>query len=328
MDDRRTWAFWIGTLAGGFLGVVLIVAALAKVIDPVAFMELIELEGLDFLLPSWVVAPLALALEAGLGLALLLGVRRLRILVPTTLLVLFLVGLTLRAYIAHVQGHADPAASCGCFGNLVERSPSEAFWTDLALLLPALALSFLGRPRHIPHLRARLEFVGAFVLLVLAFGWKAPDLPLDDFATRLKPDVLIHDLCAGQERRRLCLDQILPQLEQGRHLLVIAKLDDDELRNAVPRLNELTDAQADIDVLLTANADLEEINRFRWELGPIFDIREAPPELLRPLYRTTPRTALIEDGRVIKTYSGVPAVGQFLFADPADQPVEDASDRE
>src|SRR4051812_16389187 len=83
----RRLLWWVGTFAGAFLGCVLLFAVWAKMIDPLAFAEQIRTEGLDFLIPARAVALIALALEAGLGLALLFGLRRKWVLVPAALLV-------------------------------------------------------------------------------------------------------------------------------------------------------------------------------------------------------------------------------------------------
>ena len=74
--------------------------------------------------------------------------------VPTAALVVFFLFLTGRAYVRHLQG-IEPETSCGCFGNLVQRTPAEAFWGDMLLMVPALALAFLARDRG-PWPRARL----------------------------------------------------------------------------------------------------------------------------------------------------------------------------
>src|SRR5215218_7729998 len=140
----RPRLFWLGTAAGVFLGAVLLVAVWAKALDPAAFAEQIRIEGLDILFSAQAMALIALALEAGLGLALLLGVRRLWVLVPAALLVAFFVFLTGRAWWLSAHGLRE-AESCGCFGNLVQRTPAQAFWQDTLLLVPALLLSFVGR---------------------------------------------------------------------------------------------------------------------------------------------------------------------------------------
>src|SRR5919106_3344861 len=125
----RLW--WVGTVAGVLLGAVLLVAVWAKALDPAAFAEQIRMEKLDFLFSAQSVALIALALEAGLGLALVLGVRRLWVLVPAALLVAFFVSLTGRAWWLAAHGLRDEAASCGGFRNLVQRTPAQAVLQDL-----------------------------------------------------------------------------------------------------------------------------------------------------------------------------------------------------
>jgi uncharacterized membrane protein YphA (DoxX/SURF4 family) len=302
----------VGTLAGAFLGVVLLVAVWAKALDPAAFAEQIRIEGLDFLIPARAVALIALALEAGLGLALLLGVRRLWVLVPATLLVIFFNFLTGRLWWLAAHGLRDEAAACGCFGNLVERTPAQAFWQDLLLLVPPLLLAFLGRDRRAPRfppLRTAVALLGT--LAVVAFAWKAPELPVDDLATRLRPGVRIAEMCAGAADRRICLDSIVPELREGRHLVLIAALDDPELTGAVDALNAYAGNAGNPALWVLAAATPEQVRGFFWKWGPAFEIRETPPELLRPLYRRLPRAFLVEAGRVIRTYGGMPPLPQI-----------------
>ncbi len=307
---RPVWT-WIGTVAGLFLGGVLLVATWGKVIDPAAFVELLEVEGLTGWLPAWVVASIGLVVETGLGFALLLGIRRVWVLLPTAGLCLFFLWLTGRAYIAYLGGDRDPASACGCFGNLVERTPPEAFWGDLLLLVPPLCLAFLGRPRSVRLPRVRLELIGAAVLMVLAFAWKAQDLPLDDLATRMRPGATAGGLCVGQGEARVCLEDLAPELASGRHIVIIAELGLREFRYAVPRLNALASSDAAIGLFVFTSAEPEEVKTFQWELGPTFEIRTAPARLLRPLYRRTPRAAFLEDGRVMRTYDGLPPADEF-----------------
>ena len=167
----------VGSIGGIFVGLVFLVAAGSKAVDPAGLVNQIELEGLDFLFSATTVTLIALALEAGLGVALLLGVRSLWILIPTSLLVVFFLGLTGRNYWLVSQGIRDPA-DCGCFGSLIDRSPAEAFWQDLLLLLPALLLAFWHRPgtgRRLP--KVRLGIAAALALGTIVWVARHPDLP-------------------------------------------------------------------------------------------------------------------------------------------------------
>lgn len=316
----RFW--WVGTIAGAVLGVILLVAVWAKALDPAAFAEQIRTEKLDFLFSAGTLALLALALEAAFGLALLLGVRRLWVLVPAVFLVTFFLFLTGRAWWLSAHGLRDAAASCGCFGNLVQRTPAEAFWQDLLLLVPPLLLAFVGRPRQaviVPPLRTAVVALGT--IAVALFAWKAPQLPLDDLATRLRPGVRVDGLCAGSGKESVCLSTVAGGLQQGDNLVVIADLADLSGRAdaalstaSVQSLNTAaSDPQGPKVWLLTA-ATPEQLTAFNWTMGPAFEVVEAPPELLRPLYRRLPRSFRVKDGRVTETYAGLPPQTQLAAA--------------
>jgi hypothetical protein len=298
--------WWVGTFAGAFLGCVLLVAVGAKALDPAAFAEQISLEGLDFVLPAQAVALIALALEAGLGLALLFGVRRNWVLISAAVLVAFFLTLTGRAWWLAANGRAAEA-SCGCFGNLVQRTPAEAFWQDLLMLVPPLFLAFLGRDRRgpaFPPVRTAVAALGS--LAVVVFAWRAPELPLDDLATRLRPGVGVQEICAGGEAERICLGSLVPELREGRHLVVIAKLDDSQFTASVDAMNAYAADAKNPPLWLLAAATPEEERAFFWKWGPAFQIRQTPPEMLRPLYRRLPRSFTVQDGQVTETFAGMP----------------------
>ncbi len=298
----------LGAAGAMVLGAVLLVAAWAKVLDPAAFAQQIELEGLDFLLPATVVAMLALALEVGLGSALLLAVRRLWVLVPSALLVAFFLFLTGRNYWLTARGLRSADEACGCFGNLVELTPAEAFWQDLLLLVPALVLAFCWRRAgSFPKLRVAVAALLTVAALVVA--WKAPELPLDDLATRLKPGADPTALCAGAEPERVCLSTILPELKAGRHLVVLADLEDPAIAAAMGDLNEYALAGSGPQLWMLTAATDEAVRAFFWQWGPAFEIREAPQAVLKPLYRRLPRSFLVDAGRVEATFSGLPPLG-------------------
>ena len=120
-----------------------------------------------------------------LGSLLVLGVRYRAVLVTSGLLVAFFLFLTGRGYWRDLNGivAGDPE-SCGCFGNMLDRSPSEAFFQDLVLLVPGLLLAALAVPqRH--TLGRRVALAWLITAAAVALGWFAPGLPVDDLATRL-----------------------------------------------------------------------------------------------------------------------------------------------
>lgn len=295
-----------GYLGGALLGAVLLVAVWAKAIDPGAFVEQIRAEGLEILLPARVIALAVLALEAGLGVALLLNLRRPPVLVTATALVLFFLLLTGRNWWRTEHGLVEPGSACGCFGNLVERTPEEAFWSDLLLLVPGLALAWAGRPGATTAVAPRHGLVAVAAAGALLFAWRAPSLPLDDLATRLKPGVELASLCAGIGADRVCLTHLVPELVTGSHLVVLADVRAPEFEGIAAALNARAGAGSRPEAMVLADFTAEEQRALLWSVAPAFDLHETPAAMLRPLYRTLPRSFRAEDGRVVETWSGLP----------------------
>ncbi|MBI4446639.1 MAG: hypothetical protein HY645_12115 [Acidobacteria bacterium] len=176
-ERPERWKRIAGTSGGVFLGAILLTAAIAKAVSPGAFAEQIQREGLDFLFPASVGVLIALALETALGLLLVLGLRRPAVLIPASALVAFFVFLTARNFYLVQLGLRDPTADCGCFGELWKRTPGEAFWQDLLILVPPLLLAFYARPRPHGNLLAWRTFVASLSAAVIAgFAWVNPDL--------------------------------------------------------------------------------------------------------------------------------------------------------
>jgi hypothetical protein len=280
-----------GATAARFLGVVLLLAAYAKAIDPHGF----AVRARDVVpLPAALAYPGALAVigfEAGLGAALLGGSRR-----P---FVLFLTSATFLAFVGIVAWQlirpGGPAA-CGCFGPLFERTPRQALYEDVAFAALS-GLSWFGRPVRPGVLRRGPSLLGAGAGVALALC--APWLPLDDHATALAP---------GASVEATQLDGIIPELRTGRHLVLLLDRADATTRARIAQLNErLKLPHGGTAVWGVADDDPELAAAFLWLAGPAFEVRSAPPRMLRRLYRTLPRSALFDGGRVVATWNGFPA---------------------
>jgi hypothetical protein len=157
-------------------------------------------------------------------------------------------------------------------------------------------IAWLGRPRP-GVLRWGASLLGAGAGLALAVS--APSLPLDDHATALAPGATVE---ATQ------LDQIVPELRAGRHLVLLLDRAAPATRARIPDLNEhLQLPRGATPVVGFADDDPELASAFLWTAGPAFEVHGAPPRLLRRLYRTLPRTALFDGGQVIATWTGFPS---------------------
>ncbi|HSR69771.1 MAG TPA: MauE/DoxX family redox-associated membrane protein [Acidobacteriota bacterium] len=311
------WRVGIGKAGGVFLGAVLLFAAWAKAIHPDLFVEQISHHGLDFLLSAQAVAYIALVIEIVLGMALLLGVDRLWVLWPSAALVAFFLFLTGHNYYLDSQGLLEEGAGCGCFGSLVQRTPAEAFWQDLLLLVPPLMLAFWGRRRgesSFPTLR-----LAAGVLLAGAGLWltaNAYELPLDDYATQLAEGDRVEKICLGEGAGEVCLPDLFPGLQEGDHVVILSKLGDAQLLSAMPQINQYAMSGTG-PKLWVGTPDLpEEIFNFTFSQGPAFEPREVSETFLKPLVRRLPRSFVVRDGVVEETFSGLPPL-QDLSGQPA-----------
>jgi len=167
-------------------------------------------------------------------------------------------------------------------------------------------LAFVGRPEgEFPS--KRVGITAAVTVLGVLVGWQAPDLPLDDLATRLRPGVNVADICSGRDEARLCIDLVIPELEEGEHWVVIADITDPAFSEAVEGLNALALADGGPTLWVLTDATPDEQYAFFWQWGPVFEIREAPHALLRPLYRRLPRSFIVRDGEVTETLSVLPS---------------------
>jgi len=327
----RQFAVWVGSLAGLFLGGVFFVATwglpplrLGKVADPEAFAQVLTIEGLDFALSPFSTAILALGIEAAVAFFLLLGVRRLWVLLPTAALVLFFLTLNGKAYWAWSNGEALKEVSCGCFGNLMDRTPAQAFWQDFALLVPPLLLAFLGRAREGTHVPVvRIALAGLLTIGTVVFAAAAPDLPLSDLATRLRPGLDVAKLCVGSEddpANYYCLGgpELAPWLTEGEHVVILADLSDEDFSDDVAdRIDEIMAFATDADaprILVVHAGSMDDKYAFEFaSRAPPFSYVSVPGQMIRPLYRRLPRTFIVRDGRVTATYEGLPSFAKLAL---------------
>jgi hypothetical protein len=280
----------LGTVAGRVLGGVLVLAAYAKALDPHGFAVQLR----DFQVPAAITYPGALfiiAFESALGAALLGGSRHRYVLVVTNATFLLFVGTVAWALL-----RPEGISTCGCFGNLLERTPRQAFVEDVAFVALS-GLAWLGRTARSDVLRRWPSAVGVAGSVALALC--APWLPLDDQATALAPGVTVE---ATQ------LDRVIPELRTGRHLVLLLDRADAATRERVAHLNErLKLPHGGTTVWGVADDDPGLAAEFLWSAGPAFEVRGALPRMLRRLYRTLPRSALIDGGHVMRTWSGFPS---------------------
>jgi hypothetical protein len=160
--------------------------------------------------------------------------------------------------------------------------------------------------------RRRLLGAATAAAALTLLAWRAPELPLDDLATRLRPGVELATLCAAGEQP-VCLADVVPELRQGRWQVVLVDVEQSPERWA-DALNQYMDSGAEPALLALTGSASQQVSAFTWQWGPSYPLREVPAPLLRPLYRRLPRSFVAEDGRVLSTSAELPALPSSALA--------------
>jgi uncharacterized membrane protein YphA (DoxX/SURF4 family) len=286
------WRRGIAYLGTAFAGAMLLIAGLVKALDPGAFAEQIA-GDVERLAPwSHPAAVAVIAIEVMLGTIFLLGFRRRWLVGAGLMLVLVFIAITVPKI-----GKPD-AGSCGCFGNFVVRTPAETVTEDL-LMLGGLLLGLAGGPGS--RLNGwRSTVIGTALALGIGVPALSPGLPLDDFATRLKPGASVRDLQ---------LLELVPELETGRHIVLLGNFDALSCDRLPMSFTAFADANADAGYWIfkpaTGAADAGRTH-LGWLCQPGSEMVGIPKTVARPLYRTLPRSFEIVDGSVVRTWNGLP----------------------
>jgi hypothetical protein len=122
----------------------------------------------------------------------------------------------------------------------------------------------------------------------------------------LKPGKTAENLCYGPDDGKICLDSLIPELGEGEHVVVLADLSSTAFGEAVKDLNAYSLSGKGPALWVLSAATPEEMHQFFWTRAPTFEIREAPRSLIRPWYRSLPRSFLVYDSKVTQTFSGLP----------------------
>ena len=286
-------ALWVAAhLARVLLGLIFMVAGALKGLDPAEFARQMAGYGIVGPAVSNLSAPLLIAFEFTLGVALVAGFRpRASALTVIALLVAFI---GIEAY-GIAQGRTE---ACGCFGAFVQRTPQQVIMEDLLFIGFGL-LSLLGLRRWAgARGRGAVTAVVGGGLLMLGFAIASPYLPLDPLVTNLE---------VGHRVEDLGLAEAVPALAEGRHLVALIDVTDENASETSARLDEIAAISGGPGVIALTPATEEERLAFTWTAVPSYDLRNLDRPVLKSLYRRLPRFFLVDRGQVQAVFgSAVP----------------------
>ena len=278
---------WVGHAARLALGAVFLLAGVLKMVDVADFARTTAGYGLIGAKLAVVAAPVMIAIEIALAVALLAGYR--------TRATAALTGMLLVAFVA-LEGWGmahGRTESCGCFGAYVQRTPLEVILEDVGFLaLAVMAIAFLG-----PWEARRRRYAAAAVLVAtvaaLGLALASPLLPIDPWVTRLAVGRTVEEMGIGSK---------LPPEVQENGFVALLDLTDPVSKEASAALNDLAAAPGLPKVIALTPSSETEYTAFLWEAYPGFDVVTADPPLLKRLYRRLPLYFRLRSGRVEAIY--------------------------
>ena len=279
----RRVAPWIGHAARVALGLVFLMAGVLKMTDPAEFAR--QMSGYEIIGPglSALAAPLIIAFEIALGIALIAGLRPS---VSAPVAAGMLIGfIAVEAYGISI-GRTE---ACGCFGAYVQRTPGQVIVEDLLFLGLALMAWFLLRTWQPRRARVILGVVIVSGIASLALTAASPYLPIDPWVTKL---------AEGRPVGDLGLPGDLPPMETGLHIVALFEVTAPGAADLVDRLNDLIARPGSPGLLALTPSSGEEATAFFWSAVPDFDIHPIDRPVLKRLYRRLPLYFVVDGGRV------------------------------
>jgi putative oxidoreductase len=280
------------------LGVIFVAAGFLKALDVAEFARQTAEYGVVGHEAAAILAPLLIAFETTLGVALLIGWRpRLAAALTGGLLLFFI---SLEAWgISHGRTEA-----CGCFGAYVKRTPQQVILEDFGFLALAMLVLFGIGEWQAKRRRLTAAVAAVTAVAMLGFAVASPRLPLDPLVTSLKK---------GKTATDLGIASRLPAEGPGGTLVAILDVTDPVSKEAAASLNVLKEQPDAVAVVaLTPSSDQEQA-AFLWDAYPAFDVIPMDRGLLKPLYRRLPIYFLLRGGRVERIFPGPRPPGADLL---------------
>jgi uncharacterized membrane protein YphA (DoxX/SURF4 family) len=273
------------------VGLVFLLAAFMKALDPLAFQQ--QIAAFDIfpslsMIAAWTIIILEVALAAALVVNLLPRV----VPILTIVMLLFFIGVTLYGMSIGL------GESCGCFGNLGHRGPEQVIIEDALMVFALLFASVVLWSRHGTGNTLRISVVLATTAFAGAVAAFSPYLPVDDFVTQLRP---------GAHFTAWPVDGLYGKdLNKGTHVVFLFTVRSDHIGLEVEKMSGIAQQQEVKSAVGLIIDGTEHLTTLMFEYAASFPVAAIEPRFARPLYRALPRVFILHDGVVTHTWSELP----------------------
>jgi thiol-disulfide isomerase/thioredoxin len=193
---------------------------------------------------------------------------------------------------------------CGCFGEMLSRSPAQAALEDvvlLGLLVSAYRWTPPVDPKRVVRRRQVFGVVSILILASMANGWG--QVPSREEVS----DAQVAGIKGRTVRSIPGYREAVP-LPRESTIVVFLSTRCIHCARAVPRFNELYQKRGDMKFLAFAVDKDPNVQQFRKRFGAVFPILEAPRPKLRHLVHGVPEVLFISNHKVEEAWALPPTV--------------------
>ncbi len=274
------------------VGIVFIVASILKAFHPVGFAGQIT----DYhVLPastSMYVAWFFIVAEFVLAVALIVNLKS-KISIPLMMLVLLaFMSLTVYTMMKGIN------TNCGCFGNVVHRTPDQVILED-SLMFVALLFSFIimRSDKQEKGFSGKLISVGLSFMLIVGITAFHNALPVDSIVTELKE---------GKQFASWPTENLFMDLNKEQRVVFLFSTSGAGIDKIIPTMNAIAQTEKMPSTIGLITDGTQQLSTLVFQYGVAFPVGALEPRFAKSLYRTLPRTFILDNGVVKKVWNGVP----------------------
>lgn len=290
----------IARLLAVAVALIFIAASGIKAFDPAGFAEQIAsyhiLPGSLSLAAAW----FFIIVEFTLAVALLAHVKPELFLPLMMILLAGFIGVTIYAMIHGIGGN------CGCFGNVVHRTPQQVILEDV-LMFAALLFAFIVLRND----RKRCRGVKAPIILAAAAMVIAG---VTGFHDRFPVDTYVTELRVGRHFSSWPTENLFIDLNSGRRLVFLFTTGSKQIEQEIREMNAVAQTEGapqTVGLIIDGSAGL---NALVFQYGVSFPVGALEPRFAKNLYRSLPRAFILDQGVVKKVWNGIPSPAEARAA--------------
>jgi hypothetical protein len=269
---------------------VFLIAAGLKAIDVPAFAEQIGAHGI-FPSLSLFGAWFFIIAEFVLAAALIVNAWPRCTAVAMLVLLAGFIGVTIYAMVAGLEGN------CGCFGNLVQRTPQQVILEDALMALAMVFVLLVNSGTTVKTRLWKIPVLGVAAAAAVALALLAPHLPLEEYSTELR---------VGRQFSSWPVEGLTRDLHAGTHLVFLFSSESKTIEADVAMMNAVAQSDGIPSTIGLLTEGATKVTEVMFQYGTAFPVGSLEPRFARKLYRTLPRTFVLRNGEVRKVWSGIP----------------------